>query len=230
MLSGLAPSAQAARLAAANAIAAHAPARRLEDLNVMLSPRSCVVKTITSRALHGLFGLSAGFGGMFHAKTAKNRSDKGLTKPNLSRPMISGEKVRGDHMRFLVVLAAAAALSGCATITRGTTDSWTVNSTPPGAAVKTSTGFTCEATPCTFKMSRKDEFDVTVTKTGFKPWTGKVTHEISGAGGAGFLGNALIGGVIGAGVDATSGAMLDVKPNPLNVTLEKDGSAAVAER
>jgi hypothetical protein len=49
---------------------------------------------------------------------------------------------------------------------------------------------------------------------------------VAGAGGAGFLGNALIGGVIGAGVDATSGAMLDLSPNPLNVQLEKDDGPA----
>lgn len=132
-------------------------------------------------------------------------------------------------MRLMVVIAAAAAVSGCATITRGTTDTWTVNTTPSGAAVKTSSGFACDSTPCTFRMQRKDEFDVTVTKAGYKTWTGKVTHHIAGAGGADFLGNALIGGIIGAGVDASSGAMLDLAPNPLNVTLEKNAEA-VAER
>jgi hypothetical protein len=131
-------------------------------------------------------------------------------------------------MRLLVVIAAAAAVSGCATITRGTTDSWTINTTPSGAAVKTSSGFACEATPCTFRMQRKEEFDVTVTKAGFKTWTGRVTHHMAGAGGAGFLGNALVGGIIGAGVDASSGAMLDLAPNPLNVTLEKDAQVASA--
>jgi hypothetical protein len=133
-------------------------------------------------------------------------------------------------MRLLVVIAAAAAVSGCATIARGTTDSWTVNTTPSGAAVKTSTGFACDATPCTFRMQRKDEFDVTVTKAGYKTWTGHVSHHVAGAGGAGFVGNAIFGGIIGAGVDVSSGAMLDLAPNPLDVTLEKDDSAAVAER
>lgn len=131
-------------------------------------------------------------------------------------------------MRLLVVIAAAAAVSGCATITRGTTDTWTVNNTPSGAAVKTSSGFACDATPCTFRMQRKEEFDVTVTKAGYKTWTGRVTHHIAGSGGAGFLGNALVGGIIGAGVDASSGAMLDFAPNPLNVTLEKDAQVAEA--
>ena len=133
-------------------------------------------------------------------------------------------------MRLWVVIAAAAAVSGCATITRGTTDAWTVNTTPSGAAVKTSTGFACEATPCTFRMPRKEEFDVMVTKAGYKTWTGHVGHHVAGAGGAGFVGNAIVGGIIGAGVDIGSGAMLDLAPNPLNVTLEMDVSEAVAER
>jgi len=129
-------------------------------------------------------------------------------------------------MRVWVVMALAVAVSGCATITRGTTDSWSINTTPSGAEVRTSSGFECEATPCTFRMPRKEEFDVTVTKTGYKSWKSHVGHHMAGAGGAGFVGNAIVGGIIGAGVDATSGAMLDFAPNPLNVTLEKETSTA----
>ena len=42
------------------------------------------------------------------------------------------------------------------------------------------------------------------------------------AGGAGLAGNVLLGGVIGLGVDAATGAAFDLVPNPLKVTLEKD--------
>jgi hypothetical protein len=35
-------------------------------------------------------------------------------------------------------------------------------------------------------------------------------------------GNVLLGGIIGAGVDVTTGAMLDLTPNPLNISLEKE--------
>lgn len=125
-------------------------------------------------------------------------------------------------MRIIAFVAAAALLSGCATMTRGTSDTWTVNTTPAGAGVKTSNGFVCEATPCSFKMKRKSEFDVTIDKPGFKTWTGHVTHKVAGAGGAAMAGNVLVGGFIGAGVDAANGAMLDLVPNPLNVTLEKE--------
>jgi hypothetical protein len=125
-------------------------------------------------------------------------------------------------MKLYVLAAAGLLLAGCATVTRGTNDTWTVNTTPAGAAVRTTNQFFCDATPCTFKMPRKAEFDVTITKAGYKTWTGHVTHHIAGAGGAGFVGNALIGGVIGAGVDVASGATLNLAPNPLDVTLEKD--------
>jgi hypothetical protein len=113
-------------------------------------------------------------------------------------------------------------LTGCATITRGTTDTWTVTTSPPGAAVQTSNMFSCAQTPCTFKISRKAEFNVTINKPGYKEWTGRVTHHVAGGGGAAMAGNVLFGGVIGAVADASSGAMNDLVPNPLNVTLEKD--------
>ena len=127
-----------------------------------------------------------------------------------------------------MVGALALALGGCATVTRGTNDSWTVNTTPSGATVKTSNQFECDSTPCTFKMPRKSEFDVTITKAGYKDWHGHVTHHISGAGGAGMAGNVVLGGIIGAGVDAYSGAMNDLVPNPLNVTLEKSDAQQTA--
>lgn len=122
-------------------------------------------------------------------------------------------------------LVALSSLGACATVTRGSSDTWSVNTTPSGAAVKTSNQFSCDSTPCTFKMSRKAEFDVTITKGGYKTWTGHVTHHISGAGGAGMAGNVVLGGVIGAVVDASTGAMNDLVPNPLNVTLEPAGAA-----
>lgn len=128
----------------------------------------------------------------------------------------------------ILAVAAATALAGCATITRGTNTAWTVETTPGGAAVKTSNGFACDATPCSFKMPRKSEFTVTITKPGFKTVTTNVVHKVSGGGGAGMAGNVLVGGLIGAGVDASSGAMLDLVPNPLKVTLEPETAASPA--
>jgi hypothetical protein len=126
--------------------------------------------------------------------------------------------LRGMSAALLCV--GLSSLGACATITRGTTQQVTVESSPPGAAVRTTTGFTCEATPCTFKMPRKEGFNVTISKDGYKPATVTVESKVAGGGAAGFAGNIIAGGVIGMGVDATSGAMQDLVPNPVSVTLE----------
>lgn len=131
-------------------------------------------------------------------------------------------------LNFAAALALVMSLSACATVTRGSKDTWTANTTPGGAAVSTTNGFSCPATPCTFKMSRKSEFQVTIIKPGYKIWTGQVTNRISGAGGAGMAGNVLVGGLIGAGIDVSSGAMRDLTPNPLNVILEPDEGGPLA--
>ncbi len=101
-------------------------------------------------------------------------------------------------LHALAVVGLSASLGACATITRGTTTKFTVESTPPGAAVRTSTGFSCAATPCSMKMPRKDVFDVTVSKAGFDPVVAHVDHEAGVAGVAGFAGNVVAGGFIRA--------------------------------
>ena len=110
-------------------------------------------------------------------------------------------------------------------MTRGTTVQFDVDSTPPGAAVKTSNGFTCPATPCTFKLPRKESFDITISKAGHVPQTLRVESKMSGGGGAALAGNILIGGLIGAGVDASSGALNDLVPNPLKVVLQAEAGS-----
>ena len=129
--------------------------------------------------------------------------------------------------RAALCFAALCSTAACATITRGSTDTWSVQTDPTGAAVRTTNGFACDQTPWSFKMSRKSEFGVDITKTGYKPWHGQVTNKVSGAGGAGMAGNVFLGGLIGAGVDVATGAMMDLVPNPLIVKLET-APAAVA--
>lgn len=124
---------------------------------------------------------------------------------------------------ILVAVAAALSLSACATITRGTTQAFEVKTTPSGASVKTSNGLYCDATPCVFaKVDRKAEFDVTITKPGYKTVVSRVTNTLSGGGGTAMAGNVIFGGVIGAVVDGTNGSMNDLVPNPLEVVLESD--------
>ncbi|TFW13100.1 translation initiation factor 2 [Brevundimonas intermedia] len=121
-------------------------------------------------------------------------------------------------------------LPACATVTRGSSQQFTVESTPPGAQVSTSNGFECQATPCTFRMPRKDAFRITVAKDGYVAQIHEITSSVSGAGGTAMAGNLLIGGIIGGAIDATSGAMNDLKPNPLVVTLRTPAEEAAAAR
>lgn len=127
-------------------------------------------------------------------------------------------------MHRLILLASCAALASCATVTRGTTTAFVVETIPSGARVELSTGQVCEATPCTFaRISREAEFQVTVSKEGYETTTHDVTHRMAGAGGAGMAGNVILGGLIGAAIDANSGATQDLVPNPLTVHLTPSG-------
>jgi len=60
---------------------------------------------------------------------------------------------------------------------------------------------------------------VDITKPGYEPSRVNVLSEVAGAGAAGMAGNVLLGGVIGAGVDAATGATKRLVPNPVRVTL-----------
>lgn len=127
-----------------------------------------------------------------------------------------------SHLKKLILIGCALAslvfISGCASVTRGTKDTLVVESDPAGAKVRLSTGQEGK-TPTSFQLPRKKAFEVFIEKEGFEPLTVHVSSQISGKGGVGLAGNVLIGGVIGLGVDALTGAAKDLKPNPIKVTM-----------
>ena len=122
----------------------------------------------------------------------------------------------------LVVRAWLAAhlllVGGCATVTRGPNDTLVVESVPSGAEVRLSTGQSGR-TPTSFKIPRRTSFTVNIQKDGYEPASVNVNPQVAGAGVVGVAGNVLIGGLIGVGVDAATGAMNDLQPNPVRVTL-----------
>lgn len=122
-----------------------------------------------------------------------------------------------------ICVLGAINITGCATITRGSTQAWSVQTEPSGADVALSTGQEC-VSPCTLKLKRKKSFTVTIVKKGFNEVTTQVVSQVAGAGAAGMAGNVLVGGIIGMGVDAATGATKELKPNPLTVTLEPSES------
>ncbi|BCT92443.1 hypothetical protein LYSHEL_14670 [Lysobacter helvus] len=132
-----------------------------------------------------------------------------------------------SRLMLAVVLCAAFGLTGCATVTRGSTQAFTVDSVPLGATVSMSNGERC-TTPCTLKLKRKHPVSVEVCKAGFSAVNTTVQSQMSGAGGTALAGNVLIGGLIGAGVDAATGATKDLRPNPLMLTLVADAPGCIA--
>ena len=64
----------------------------------------------------------------------------------------------------------AALATGCATITRGSHQAFSVETEPSGAHVSTTLGLSSDATPCTFpRVDREAEFQVTITKEATVP-------------------------------------------------------------
>ncbi len=111
-------------------------------------------------------------------------------------------------------------LSGCATVTRGSKEVLEIRTEPAGARVSTSNGMSCDSTPCGLKMKRRSKVTVTIEKEGCRPVIVKVSNQTAGAGGAALAGNVLVGGVVGLGVDAATGASQELVPNPIDVKLQ----------
>ena len=130
--------------------------------------------------------------------------------------------------RKLTLISLLLLVSGCATITRGATEAMLIETNPAGALVTLSTGETCHS-PCSLEMKRKDGFLVTIQKGGYQTARVEVISRTENAGAAGMAGNAIIGGLVGVAVDANSGAMRNLHPNPLWVELVPSGVANSGE-
>ena len=112
----------------------------------------------------------------------------------------------------------AVGLGGCATLSRGLDDEVAVISEPPGAAVSSSIGAGCAATPCTLTVGRGAVFSVTVSKPGYASRTVGITTRISGTGAALATENVATAG-LGLAVDAATGGALEHVPNAVDVVL-----------
>lgn len=112
-------------------------------------------------------------------------------------------------MKLQAIAAVAAlgvALSGCATIIKGTHQSISVNTTPVDGAKCTlvnSEGTYYVTTPGTVTVDKtKSDLQITCTKEGYADGHAVGVSHFNGT----TAGNILLGGVIGLGVDAASGA------------------------
>jgi len=144
----------------------------------------------------------------------------GLGLLSESRPTKFLTEDQGLTMKFapLILLTAVSSLCGCATLTRGTTENLSIQTEPAGATATLSSGHMCK-TPCVIELKRKNNVHVKLEKSGYETVDTDVNSEIAGAGAAGMAGNVLLGGIIGAGVDAATGATKRLNPNPLVVKM-----------
>lgn len=107
-------------------------------------------------------------------------------------------------------------LSGCATVINGTSQDFSINTDPGGARARLSTGTEC-VTPCEVSLKRRHDVRIDFTKEGYEPAYVLVQSKLGGA----IAGNILLGGLIGTGVDAASGASNHLEPQPLNLRLAR---------
>ena len=108
-----------------------------------------------------------------------------------------------------------------ASVTRGTTQNISIASTPSGAQadiVGLEIPTQC-ITPCVVQAKRNADITVTISKEGYDP-----DHPVDQGNNRKrrrrFRRQPLLGGVVGMGVDAATGAAQDHKPNPVIVTLQ----------
>lgn len=122
-------------------------------------------------------------------------------------------------MRAVLLMSIALLSSGCATVTRGSKEVLVVETEPPGAAVDIAPIDHRCTSPCSVSLKRKGTYTIDIKKDGFEPVRINVLSQVAGAGAAGMAGNVLLGGIIGAAVDAGTGATKELKPNPVKVNM-----------
>lgn len=107
------------------------------------------------------------------------------------------------RVRTIVAAIALLSASGCATISGGTSETVTINSVPPTAAITIDGGATY-TTPASVSLSRKNDHTIAVEKDGYKKATVSLGREFRT--GATIFGNILwlLPGVV---VDGFSGGM-----------------------
>jgi hypothetical protein len=131
---------------------------------------------------------------------------------------------------FELSACVLAAMAGCATIVKGTDQTVTIDTTPPGA--------TCELkrdgqsigvvnpTPGSINLDKsKDNISVLCHKEGHQDGSGTISSTFQGM----TFGNIIFGGIIGVAIDAGSGAMHKYQ-NSVQVTLIPNEFESVASR
>jgi len=138
-------------------------------------------------------------------------------------------------LRVITLLPFLAIIAGCATVIRGTTDTLVINSTPSGANVSihrinSKKEPIIGSTPGSFKLARKGEYRVEVSKQDYKTVEAIIGNKYVGLASYGILGRAIAsGGIFGVLIDTQTGASKNLSPDLLEVTLEPGAGKVLFE-
>lgn len=133
--------------------------------------------------------------------------------------------MKSKVIALCICLAQVALSSGCATIVNTPHQSVPITSSPQGAKVVVD-GSQSYTTPAEVKLERKRDHTLIFSKEGYEDLTFVIKHGVSGA----VAGNILLGGLIGWGVDAATGAQFKLIPETVNVTLARKGDELAVEQ
>lgn len=113
-------------------------------------------------------------------------------------------------------LALTLLFSSCATIVSGSKQNINFASTPSAASI-----FIDEVevgkTPLEMKLARNSEHAVMIKLDGYQTYQTRLTKKFN----AWYLGNILIGGIIGLVIDPITGAMFNLSPDQIYTQLNK---------
>jgi hypothetical protein len=124
-------------------------------------------------------------------------------------------------MKTFLALIIAFTQIGCATLIQPGPDHVKVTSIPDGADVYLN-GIPVGKTPMMLSLRRNDDAHIELKKEGYPPLVVDRHKVLSGW----FLGNLLIGGLIGMGVDVASGNVSKHSDKPIQVNLSSGRTPA----
>lgn len=130
--------------------------------------------------------------------------------------------------RWSALSAVALLSAACSTIVTGTSQTIAVSTTPAGAACTVDRngeriGSVAE-TPGTVRVSKSSRtLEVECREAGYLPATARRSPDFQ----PWTLGNVLIGGLLGLGIDAASGA-ISVYPSSIQLSLPRDPNASLS--
>lgn len=126
----------------------------------------------------------------------------------------------GSQIGWIAVLFGTLILfTGCATVTKGTTQRINISSDPPGAKV-TIDDIPAGETPTSIELSCASTHKVRVQKEGYLPLEETLSQTTSGM----VAGNIIAGGLVGICIDAATGGMYNLTPESISAKLVKAAS------